>query len=115
MDQTKPSSDIANSQSASSTARERLMGELNHTINEAEKWLADSAGEVSAVASEARTRFDDTLRTAKSDLRKLEDSIIAHSREAADTVNVYVQDNPWRAVGIGAAIGLVIGTLISRR
>jgi len=91
------------------------MGELNHTINEAEKL----AGRQRRRSQRGRLRsahpLDDTLRTAKSDLRKLEDSIIAHSREAADTVNVYVQDNPWRAVGIGAAIGLVIGTLISRR
>jgi ElaB/YqjD/DUF883 family membrane-anchored ribosome-binding protein len=62
-----------------------------------------------------RARFDDTLRTAHSDLRKLEDSLLSHSRNAADSIDVYVRDNPWKAVGIGAALGVLAGVLISRK
>ncbi|MYN29672.1 DUF883 family protein [Duganella levis] len=107
--------DIADSQSASTTARDQLIDGLKSSINEAEKWLEDSADDVSEAASAARIRFDDTLRTAISDLRKLEDSILAHSRDAADSVNVYVRDNPWKAVTVGATIGLLVGVLLSRK
>jgi ElaB/YqjD/DUF883 family membrane-anchored ribosome-binding protein len=107
--------DIADSQSASATARDQLIDGLKSSINEAEKWLEDSADDVSEAASAARIRFDDTLRTAISDLRKLEDSILAHSREAADSVNGYVRENPWKAVTVGATIGLLLGVLISRK
>jgi ElaB/YqjD/DUF883 family membrane-anchored ribosome-binding protein len=107
--------DIADSQNASSNARDKLIDGLKTSINDAEKWLEDSADDISEAASEARVKFDDTLRTAITDLRKLEDSIIAHSREAAETVDVYVRDNPWKAVAAGAALGLLIGTLISRK
>ncbi|MBF8043338.1 DUF883 family protein, partial [Klebsiella pneumoniae] len=27
----------------------------------------------------------------------------------------YVRENPWTGVGIGAAVGLVLGVLLSRR
>ncbi|MTV38305.1 DUF883 family protein [Duganella radicis] len=106
---------IAEAQAASATVRDRLMDDLQHTIDEAEKWLEDSASEHAGVSSETRARFDDTLRTARSDLRKLEDSFLAHSRDAAETVDVFVRDNPWQAVGIGAAVGVVLGMLLSRK
>ncbi len=34
------------------------------------------------------------------------------SRRRADE---YVRENPWTGVGIGAAIGVVLGVLLSRR
>ncbi|RZT03973.1 Membrane-anchored ribosome-binding protein, inhibits growth in stationary phase, ElaB/YqjD/DUF883 family [Duganella sp. CF402] len=111
----EPTNSIADAQTASAAVRDRLLDDLQHTISEAEQWLEDSVSAPSATSSEARARFDDTLRTARSDLRKLEDSLLAHSRNAADSVNLYVQDNPWQAVGIGAALGLLAGVLISRK
>ena len=115
MDQTQQNGKgIADGQAASATAREKLMDELKHAIGEAEDWLKDSAKEP-APNTETRARFDDTLRTAKSDLRKLEDSFIARSRDAAESANVYVRDNPWKSVGLGAALGVVVGLLIARK
>ena len=106
--------DVSDNQAASASARDKLMNELKHAIGEAEDWLKDSTSGA-APASEQRARFDDTLRTARSDLRKLEDSVIARSRGAAESANVYVRDNPWKSVGLGAALGVVVGLLIARK
>jgi ElaB/YqjD/DUF883 family membrane-anchored ribosome-binding protein len=106
---------VSDSQSASGAARDKLMSELKNAIGEAETWLKDAASQESIVPSETRERFDDTLRTARSDLRKLEDSLIARSRGAAQATNVYVHDNPWKAVSLGAALGVIVGMLIARR
>lgn len=108
-------STIAEAQAASATVRDRLVDDLQHTISEAEQWLADSGAEDSSASSAARARFEDTLRTAKSDLRKLEDSFLAYSRDTAENVDVFVRDNPWRAVGIGAVLGVVAGVLLTRK
>jgi ElaB/YqjD/DUF883 family membrane-anchored ribosome-binding protein len=40
---------------------------------------------------------------------------LARARQAADFTDGYVHENPWRAIGVGAAIGLLIGYLVSRR
>jgi ElaB/YqjD/DUF883 family membrane-anchored ribosome-binding protein len=104
---------ISDTKAASAAVRDRLMDDLQHTISEAEKWLEGATAP--EAGSEARSRFDDTLRTARDDLHKLEDSLLAHSRNAADTVNIYVHDNPWKAVTIGATLGLLAGVLISRK
>jgi len=36
-------------------------------------------------------------------------------KQVVRATDEYVQDNPWQAVGIAAAVGLVIGLLISKR
>ncbi|AJJ09071.1 hypothetical protein CH64_1599 [Yersinia rohdei] len=38
-----------------------------------------------------------------------------HARDVANNANHYVHDKPWQGVGIGAAIGLVLGLLLARR
>ena len=36
-------------------------------------------------------------------------------KAAVDTTDTYVRANPWRAVGISAAVGALIGFLAARR
>ena len=116
MDQTHQNGNaVSDGRAASGAAREKLMDGLKSAIGEAEHYLSDAGDQLGGAASEVRARFDDTLRTARSDLRKLEESVIARGHEAAQSANVYVRDNPWTAVGLGAAAGVIVGMLISRR
>jgi ElaB/YqjD/DUF883 family membrane-anchored ribosome-binding protein len=36
-------------------------------------------------------------------------------KAAAKVTDVYVHDNPWRSIGVAAAVGLVVGLLAGRR
>lgn len=103
-------------QSGGGDAREKLMHELRHVIDDAETWLKESKARAADNAGQAKARLEDTLRTAKTDLLRLEDSMLARTRIAARTADGYVQDHPWQAVAVavGAAVGLLAGLLISR-
>ena len=48
-------------------------------------------------------------------LGEAERAALEQAKKAAKVTDEYVQDNPWRAVGIAAVAGLVLGVLISRR
>ena len=37
------------------------------------------------------------------------------AKEAARATDDFVHEHPWKAVGIGAAVGVIVGMLISRR
>ena len=37
------------------------------------------------------------------------------AKDAAKATDDYVHENPWQAIGIAAAVGLVAGLLMSRR
>ena len=39
----------------------------------------------------------------------------AQMKDAGKAADAYVHENPWKAVGIAAGAGLIIGMLISRR
>jgi ElaB/YqjD/DUF883 family membrane-anchored ribosome-binding protein len=41
--------------------------------------------------------------------------VVEKTKVAAKATDEFVQENPWKAVGIGTAAGIVIGMLISRR
>jgi ElaB/YqjD/DUF883 family membrane-anchored ribosome-binding protein len=107
--------EIADSQAAIANTRDKLVDGLKSSINDAEKWLEESADDVSEATSEARAKFTDTLRTAIGDLRKLEETVLERSRVAAEQADAYVHDNPWKAITVGATLGLLLGVLISRK
>jgi ElaB/YqjD/DUF883 family membrane-anchored ribosome-binding protein len=37
------------------------------------------------------------------------------ARQAAKVTDEFVHENPWRMIGAGAALGLLVGYLVSRR
>lgn len=44
---------------------------------------------------------------------KLEEDLLERTKQAAKATDEYVQDNPWKAVGAGAVIGVLFGLLLS--
>jgi ElaB/YqjD/DUF883 family membrane-anchored ribosome-binding protein len=95
-------------------ARDRLMGDLKNAIGDAEQWLRGAANAGADDLGEVKSKFQETLRTAKGDLLKLEDSVMAKTKLAAQSADTYVHDNPWKSVVVGAVIGLLAGVIISR-
>ena len=66
-------------------ARDQLLSDLKNVIQDAEAWLRHSG------------------------------SLTGEEFKAAKATDEYVQENPWKSVGIGAAVGVVIGMLIARK
>ena len=95
--------------------KEKLVGDLKLVIADAEELLKLTAGQVGDRASEMRMRMQARMEQAKADLVDLQDMAVVRVRDAGRAADAYVQDNPWRAVGIAAGVGLVVGMLISRR
>ena len=96
-------------------ARDQLMNDLKSVIADAEQWLRHGSQLTGEEFQAAKAKFERTLSSAKADLIRLEQAVVEKTKEAAKATDEYVHENPWKAVGIGAAAGLVIGMLISRR
>jgi ElaB/YqjD/DUF883 family membrane-anchored ribosome-binding protein len=41
--------------------------------------------------------------------------MLDRTKQAARVTDEYVHENPWKAVGIAAGVGLIVGLLIGRR
>lgn len=96
-------------------SKDKLVQDLKIVISDAEELLRATASTAGERVAAAREKVQDSLQRAKVKLAEVEDVIIDRGKEAARVTDEYVRDNPWRAVGIAAGIGVIIGMLISRR
>lgn len=98
-----------------STSKDKLMDDLSTVISDAEELLKATANQTGERVTEARTKAAESLRMAKARLADAKDAAIEKSRAAAKATDVYVHENPWKAAGIAAAVGVLVGALIARR
>ena len=105
-----------NTQSASNdVSKEKLVADLKVVVADAEELLRATAAQAGEKVSAARERIQASLATAKVKLTEAERALLERTKLAARAADDYVHENPWQAVGIAAAAGLVLGVLISRR
>ena len=103
-------------QSASNdVSKDKLVADLKVVVADAEELLRATASQAGEKVSAARERIQASLATAKVKLADVERAMLEKTKLAARATDEYVRDNPWQAVGIAAAAGLVLGVLISRR
>lgn len=95
-------------------SKEKLMHDLRVVVTDAEELLRATAGQAGEKVAVARERIQENLAAAKARLVVAEEAVLAKTKQAAKATDEYVHENPWRAVGIGAGVGLIIGMLISR-
>jgi ElaB/YqjD/DUF883 family membrane-anchored ribosome-binding protein len=87
---------------AERTPGEQLLDDLTAVVRDAEGLLKATASQTGEKIAEVR---------AKARLAGFEEQ----AREAAGEADKFVRANPWQAVGVAAAVGLVLGLLMSRR
>jgi len=99
----------------STVTKDKLVQDLRLVVADAEELLRATASQAGEKVSAVRERVQESLHRAKLKLADAEDALLDRGRQAARVTDEYVHDNPWKAVGIAAGIGLVIGLLIGRR
>lgn len=101
--------------SGNSEARDRLMGDLKMVIRDAEDLLKNTGQQTGEGFKAAKAKFETTLHTAKTEMSKLEESLVTKTKDAVRATDEYVTGHPWQAVGISACVGVICGMLIARR
>jgi ElaB/YqjD/DUF883 family membrane-anchored ribosome-binding protein len=55
------------------------------------------------------------IKAGKYSFEEIQKLLSEKGKEAADATDQFVRENPWAALGIAAAVGCVVGLLISRK
>jgi ElaB/YqjD/DUF883 family membrane-anchored ribosome-binding protein len=95
--------------------RDKLMADLKLVIADAEELLKLTSGQAGDKVAEMRTRIQARMEQAKADLASAQETAVLRAKDAGRAADAYVHESPWKAVGIAAGVGLVVGLLISRR
>ncbi len=96
-------------------SRDQLIEDFKKVIEDAEELLKVTANETGGKIGAARERADNNLREARRKLKALEGDVIVRTRTAARATGQLVHENPWWAMAIAGAVGLLIGILSGRR
>lgn len=95
--------------------KDKLMADLRAVVTDAEELLRATANQTGERVTAARARAAESLNAAKERLADAQATAVANARAAAKATDDYVHENPWKAMGVAAVVGLLLGALISHR
>lgn len=95
--------------------RDKFTQDMRTVISDAEELLRATANQAGEKIGVARERIQDSIHEAKVKLAEAEAIVAERARQAARYTDEYVHENPWRAIGVAAGIGLLLGLILSRR
>ena len=96
-------------------SRKELISECRRLVADAEALMHRAANVSGEALTLARGEVDQRLLQLRERYEELAAEATRRGRHARDVTDRYVRDNPWRSVGTAAAIGAVVGALLTRR
>lgn len=93
----------------------RLMNDLKNAVAEGDHLLKEMAGATADEVASARSRIEATVHGARTRLDDARTLVGKRAQRAAEVSVEYVKENPWKSLGVVAAVGLIAGILLNRR
>lgn len=112
-----PESDTNGQEAAPATDRAAsgLAREFHDFIADVEDLAKASTSLTGEDLTRAKAKLGKRVAAAKKSVAAVGGAISDQARNAAKTTDGYVREHPWQAVGIGAALGLLLGVTLARR
>jgi ElaB/YqjD/DUF883 family membrane-anchored ribosome-binding protein len=126
----KPQSSLSQSDSMQSETRSDCATSALHMAaqsksaiaNEYHNFLTDIEDLIQATTSltgedlvHAKAALSQRINAAKESVEEVSGAVTDRARKSAVATNSYVHENPWQAIGVGAALGLILGVVVARR
>lgn len=97
------------------TVMNNASSELHDFISDVEDLVKETSTLTGEDLKRAKAKLSARLESAKSSAGEMGNTIAKRSRQAAHVTNDYVHDQPWKAIGTGAVVGLLVGFILARR
>jgi ElaB/YqjD/DUF883 family membrane-anchored ribosome-binding protein len=101
--------------SVDEVTKEQLIADFKAVVADAEALLRATANQGGDELAAVRARAEESLRVVKARILEEQVALLVKTKEAARATDAYVHENPWKAVGVAAGFGLLIGLLSGRR
>ncbi|MGZ5046487.1 MAG: DUF883 family protein [Usitatibacter sp.] len=89
--------------------------DIQNVVTDAQELLKTVQTEGESKLGDVKAKLQQQLDSAKQMLGQLQATVQDGAKVAVDNTDAYVRSNPWRAVGISAALGALVGFLAARR
>lgn len=92
-----------------------VIADFKEIVADTEALLKATANQGGEKLAEIRAKAEESLRVVKARMVAAEAALVVKTKAAAKATDVYVHENPWKAIGVAAGFSLVIGLLLGRR
>jgi len=100
---------------SSSPATPNALGrDMQNVVSDAQELLKTVQKEGESKLAEIKGKATAQLETAKQKYGEIQQTVQDGAKLAMNETDAYVRGNPWTAIGIGAAVGAVLGYLCGR-
>lgn len=116
--QINPNSPSSNANSKDTSVAHVTSGvahEFHSFVADMEDLIKSTTNLTGEELSRAKAKLNQRIAAAKVSVEEMGESIANRARKTAESTNTYVHEQPWTAVGVGAAAGLIVGYLLARR
>lgn len=97
------------------TSMNNTSSELHNFIADIEDLVKEATTLTGEDLSKAKAKLSARLSEAKESAAEMGGVLTQRARKSAAYTNEYVHEQPWKAIGAGAAAGLIIGFALARR
>ena len=94
---------------------ENASSEFQNFIADVEDLVKETPTLTGEDLARAKAKLSARLADAKESVVSMSGEIADRARKGAKATDDYVHEQPWKAIGAGAAIGLLIGFALARR
>ncbi len=96
-------------------SKEQLIADFKLVIADAEALIKATTDQGDVALTNLRMQAQASLASAKDKLADAQGDLIEKGKAAAKSADEYVHENPWKAIGVAAGVGLLVGLLIGKR
>ena len=89
--------------------------DVQNVVSEAQELLKTVKDEGATQLDAVRNKMQAQYEVAREKFGEIQSTVTEGAKVAVHSTDAYVRSNPWRAVGIAAAAGAILGFLASRR
>ena len=89
--------------------------DVQNVVSEAQELLKTVKDEGATQLEAMKSKVANQYEVARQKFGEIQTTVTDGAKVAMDSTDAFVRENPWRAVGVAAAVGAVIGILFSRR
>jgi ElaB/YqjD/DUF883 family membrane-anchored ribosome-binding protein len=95
--------------------KEQLIADFKTVVADAEALLKATVNQGGDELAAVRGKAEESIKAMKAKMADEQAAVLAFSKDAAKSADIYVHMHPWTAVGVAAGVGLLVGLLSSRR
>jgi ElaB/YqjD/DUF883 family membrane-anchored ribosome-binding protein len=108
------SSSMQGSEASRSARNQGMAGEFRTFFSDIEELIQSMTSLTGEDLARAKAKLATRVNEAKESIEEMSGMIAERARDTARAANGYVHEHTWQAIGVGAAVGLLLGLAVGR-